>query len=429
MPKISVLMPIYNVERYLREALLSVADQTLRDIEILCINDGSTDDSRAIAAEFCKLDARFRLIDKPNSGYGASMNRGLAEAQGDYIAILEPDDIYEPTALETLYKAAQISDADVAKANYWFYWSKPQLKDKLIQVVKPAWFEDAARIEHLAVGSSSSCESSDRKTSGGEASGHEASGDADASSNPGTPDGIACMVADPYELPGIFFMIPSIWSALYKRSYLAEHNIRFLETPGASFQDLSFTFKVFAYTHKVCLVDVPVLHYRQDNESSSVNDPKKAYCVIEELAEIDAVVEALEKSESGSAHVLEDYSGKIDASGLKDAESKNINAGGYLSQIAYRIAYDNYLWNYQRLAPDVRKTFIQQGADDLRAKQADGYYNPEFFEPYQQLNHDALMKDVDAFDKAYPKTPSLPAKAWYYFKLGGPSALASILRR
>lgn len=378
MPKISVLMPIYNVERYLREALLSVADQTLRDIEILCINDGSTDDSRAIAAEFCKLDARFRLIDKPNSGYGASMNRGLAEAQGDYIAILEPDDIYEPTALETLYKAAQISDADVTKANYWFYWSKPQPKDKLIQVVKPAWFEDAAQIEHLAVGSL-----------------------VIGSNNGDAPDGIACMVADPYELPGIFFMIPSIWSALYKRSYLAEHSIRFLETSGASFQDLSFTFKVFAYTHKVCLVDAPILHYRQDNESSSVNDPKKAYCVIEELAEIDAVVEALE----------------------------NTNADSYLSQIAYRIAYDNYLWNYQRLAQDVRKAFIQQGANDLRAKQADGYYNPEFFEPYQQLNHDALMKDVDAFDKAYPKTPALPAKAWYYFKLGGPSALASILRR
>lgn len=406
MPKISVLMPIYNVERYIREALLSVADQTLRDIEILCINDGSTDDSRAIVAEFCKLDARFRLIDKPNSGYGASMNRGLAEAQGDYVAILEPDDIYEPTALETLYKAAQVSDADVTKANYWFYWSKPQPKDKLIQVVKPAWFEDAAQIEHLAVGSLAI-----------------GSNDGDAS------DAIACMVADPYELPGIFFMIPSIWSALYKRSYLAEHNISFLETPGASFQDLSFTFKVFAYTHKVCLVDAPILHYRQDNESSSVNDPKKAYCVIEELAEIDAVVEALEKSESGSARVLEDHSGKIEASGSKDAESKNINAGGYLSQIAYRIAYDNYLWNYQRLAPDVRKAFIQQGADDLRAKQAIGHYNPEFFEPYQQLNHDALMNDVDAFDKAYPKTPSLPAKAWYYFKLGGPSALASILRR
>lgn len=378
MPKISVLMPIYNVERYIREALLSVADQTLRDIEILCINDGSTDDSRAIVAEFCKLDARFRLIDKPNSGYGASMNRGLAEAQGDYIAILEPDDIYEPTALETLYKAAQVSDADVTKANYWFYWSKPQPKDKLIQVVKPAWFEDAAQIEHLAVGSL-----------------------VIGSNNGDASDGIACMVADPYELPGIFFMIPSIWSALYKRSYLAEHSIRFLETPGASFQDLSFTFKVFAYTHKVCLVDAPVLHYRQDNESSSVNDPKKAYCVIEELAEIDAVVEALE----------------------------NTNTDSYLSQIAYRIAYDNYLWNYQRLAPDVRKAFIQQGADDLHAKQAIGHYNPEFFEPYQRLNHDALMNDVDAFDKAYPKTSSLPAKAWYYFKLGGPSALASILRR
>lgn len=397
MPKISVLMPIYNVERYLREALLSVADQTLRDIEILCINDGSTDDSRAIVAELCKLDARFRLIDKPNSGYGASMNRGLAEAQGDYIAILEPDDIYEPTALETLYKAAQISDADVTKANYWFYWSKPQPKDKLIQVVKPAWFEDAAQIEHLAVGSL-----------------------VIGSNNGDASDGIACMVADPYELPGIFFMIPSIWSALYKRSYLAEHNIRFLETSGASFQDLSFTFKVFAYTHKVCLVDAPILHYRQDNESSSVNDPKKAYCAIEELAEIDAVVEALA--------VNNDLGDQVPIKS-QNTRMQRVVSDQYLSQIAYRIAYDNYLWNYQRLAQDVRKAFIQQGANDLRAKQADGYYNPEFFEPYQQLNHDALMKDVDAFDKAYPKTPSLPAKAWYYFKLGGPSALASILRR
>lgn len=397
MPKISVLMPIYNVERYLREALLSVADQTLRDIEILCINDGSTDDSRAIAAEFCKLDARFRLIDKPNSGYGASMNRGLAEAQGDYIAILEPDDIYEPTALEALYKAAQISDADVTKANYWFYWSKPQPKDKLIQVVKPAWFEDAVQIEHLVVGSL-----------------------VIGSNNGDTSDTIACMVADPYELPGIFFMIPSIWSALYKRSYLAEHSIRFLETPGASFQDLSFTFKVFAYTHKVCLVDAPVLHYRQDNESSSVNDPKKAYCVIEELAEIDAVVEALA--------VNNDLGDQVPIKS-QNTRMQRVVSDQYLSQIAYRIAYDNYLWNYQRLAPDVRKAFIQQGADDLRAKQIKGNYNPEFFEPYQQLNHDALMNDVDAFDKAYPKTPSLPAKAWYYFKLGGPSALASILRR
>lgn len=390
-------MPIYNVERYLREALLSVADQTLRDIEILCINDGSTDDSRAIVAEFCKLDARFRLIDKPNSGYGASMNRGLAEAQGDYIAILEPDDIYEPTALEALYKAAQISDADVTKANYWFYWSKPQPKDKLIQVVKPAWFEDAVQIEHLAVGSL-----------------------VIGSNNGDASDGIACMVADPYELPGIFFMIPSIWSALYKRSYLAEHNIRFLETSGASFQDLSFTFKVFAYTHKVCLVDAPILHYRQDNESSSVNDPKKAYCVIEELAEIDAVVEALA--------VNNDLGDQVPIKS-QNTRMQRVVSDQYLSQIAYRIAYDNYLWNYQRLAPDVRKAFIQQGANDLRAKQADGYYNPEFFEPYQQLNHDALMKDVDAFDKAYPKTPSLPAKAWYYFKLGGPKALMSILRR
>lgn len=99
-PQITVLVPVYNVERYLRECLDSIRAQTFVDFEAICINDGSTDASRDIIQEYLDTDARFRVIDKPNSGYGASMNMGLDAARGSYIAILESDDLYMPTALE-----------------------------------------------------------------------------------------------------------------------------------------------------------------------------------------------------------------------------------------------------------------------------------------------------------------------------------------
>ena len=109
-PAISVLVPICNVERYLTQCLDSLLAQTYTDFEVLCINDGSTDDSRAIIQRYLESDNRFRAIDKPNSGYGASMNLGLDHAVGAYIAILESDDFFEPNALEVLYAQAEAHD-------------------------------------------------------------------------------------------------------------------------------------------------------------------------------------------------------------------------------------------------------------------------------------------------------------------------------
>ena len=126
MPKASVIIPIYNVERYLEASLDSLRAQTLGDFEAICVNDGSTDGSRRLLQRYLDEDPRFRVIDKENSGYGASMNRGLAEACGEYVAILEPDDLYEPDALEKLIDAAESADAEVAKADFWLYWSAPE---------------------------------------------------------------------------------------------------------------------------------------------------------------------------------------------------------------------------------------------------------------------------------------------------------------
>lgn len=134
-PKVSVLVPICNVERYLEECLDSLAAQSFTDFEVLCINDGSTDGSRAIIQSYMDADERFRVIDKPNSGYGASMNMGLANAIGEYIAILESDDFFEPNALELLVDAAERNQSDVVKADFYLYWSTPQERDELFRIV------------------------------------------------------------------------------------------------------------------------------------------------------------------------------------------------------------------------------------------------------------------------------------------------------
>lgn len=232
-PVVSLLVPIYNVERYLRECLDSACSQTLEDIEIICLNDGSTDSSPDIIREYMARDPRVRMVDKPNSGYGASMNRGLAEAHGRYIGILESDDFFEPDALELLVNAAEAYDAQVAKANFWLYWSVPEEKNELFEVV---------------------------------------------------PKKAAGRPVNPSKEPEIFFAKPSIWSAVYRRDFLSEHGIDFLETPGASFQDSAFNFKVWACADRVVFLNEPVLHYRQDNESSSVNSPSKVYCICDEHA-------------------------------------------------------------------------------------------------------------------------------------------------
>ena len=129
MPKISVLIPIYNVEKYLRECLESLVNQTFQDIEFICINDGSTDSSLKILEEYAQKDSRIKIINKENSGYGASMNMGLDAASGEYIGIVESDDFVSSNMFEDLYNLAEKNNADIVKSDYYTYLtSKNQYK-------------------------------------------------------------------------------------------------------------------------------------------------------------------------------------------------------------------------------------------------------------------------------------------------------------
>lgn len=239
MTKISIVVPVYNVEKYLKECIDSIINQTLKDIEIICVNDGSTDSSLEILNDYAKKDTRIIVINKSNSGYGHTMNMGLNAATGEYIGIIESDDFADKNMFENLYKLAKEYDADIVKSDWYNYWSKNKFARKNNRI-------------------------SSAKT---------------------------LKLTNSKQDKSLLRINPSVWSAIYKKEFLNKYNIRFLETPGASYQDLAFSFKIFALAERVILTDKAYLYYRQDNMNSSVKSKTKVYCVCDEYEEIDRFLE------------------------------------------------------------------------------------------------------------------------------------------
>lgn len=350
-PAVSLLVPIYNVERYLAECLDSAVGQSLQDVEIICINDGSTDSSRQIIEGYLQADSRVRVIDKPNSGYGASMNQGLEAARGEYVGILESDDFFESDALESLLLAAKECDADVAKADFWFYWSVPKPRNEAF----------------------------------------------------GWTEGMRAGLTDPEKNLDLFYRKPSIWSALYRRSFLNENGIRFLETPGAAYQDAAFNFKVWACAVRVAIVPRPILHYRQDNETSSVNSPGKVYCVCDEYREMHRFVSEMPEGDKKTR----------------------------LRAILSRMRYDTYIWNYERLSEPLQREFVLRMAKDFREDDILGYTDLSYLQKDKQRRRAAILEDplfwhLGATEKAEPGKLNTLRR---YFQAGGVSYVARVLAR
>lgn len=122
--KVSVIMPVYNAFDYLRPAMDSVLDQTLKEIEIICIDDGSTDHSLDILQEYQEKDARIRIVTENNAGPSAARNKGIVRARGEYIIFLDADDFFEPDLISSLYDLAKEKSLDIAICNYDIYNEK-----------------------------------------------------------------------------------------------------------------------------------------------------------------------------------------------------------------------------------------------------------------------------------------------------------------
>lgn len=122
MVKVSVIIPVYNMEKYLRQCLDSVSGQTLEDIEILCINDGSSDSSLAVLKQYQSRDKRLTIVDQSNQGVAKSRNTGIRQAKGKYVIFMDPDDWYpSEDILEMLYEAATRHDVKIAGGSFMDY--------------------------------------------------------------------------------------------------------------------------------------------------------------------------------------------------------------------------------------------------------------------------------------------------------------------
>ncbi len=123
---VSVVVPIYNAYDYLATALDSILDQTLRDIEVICIDDGSTDRSIDIIKKYHDSDSRIRVVTENNAGVSTARNKGIARVRGEYVIFLDADDFYEPTLLERLYGLAKEQNLDIALARFDIYNNKTE---------------------------------------------------------------------------------------------------------------------------------------------------------------------------------------------------------------------------------------------------------------------------------------------------------------
>lgn len=130
MVKVSIIVPVYNVEKFLEKCLDSLVNQTLHDIEIICINDGSTDKSLEILKSFANKDKRITVIDKQNEGPSVARNVGLEKAQGEYIGFVDSDDWVDLDFYEKLYNSAINNGADISTASI-IRWRKHNTKYKI----------------------------------------------------------------------------------------------------------------------------------------------------------------------------------------------------------------------------------------------------------------------------------------------------------
>ncbi len=231
MTKVSVIMPSFNVAKYIERCLLSVISQTLKDIEIIVVDKYSTDGTREIIERYAREDHRIKLLNDDRGSCGYSDNIGIDAATGKYIGIVETDDYIEPDMYEILYEIAEKEQVDYVKSDCYEFISDME-------------GNEITRTYHM----------------------------------------LGCNSFNLYnerinvkEHPEILNYIRSMWASLYKKEFLVKNNIRFNESKGAAYQDHGFLWQIVTKADTAMYIDRKFYHYRLDNVSCSMNNPKALY--------------------------------------------------------------------------------------------------------------------------------------------------------
>lgn len=234
MAQISILVPVYNVERYIGACLDSILRQTFTDFEVICMDDGSTDSSGMILDQYAKKDARIRAIHKENSGYGKTMNEAVQIAEGKYVGIVESDDSIEPDMFQVYLDTMIQYDLDMVKSDFYMVrGSEKEMKKKYVALT-----DDELMYNRIL---------------------------------------------NPNQNMESYFLEKYTWNALYKKELLVQNNIKYNETPGASYQDNGFWFQTFYWSKRAMFLKRAFYNYRVDNTGSSAFSKQKVYAMKNEF--------------------------------------------------------------------------------------------------------------------------------------------------
>lgn len=231
--KVSVILPSLNVKRYIRECIDSVRNQTLQEIEIICVDAGSTDGTLEILREYEQRDSRIKVMISVKKSYGFQMNIGMKAAKGEYIGIVETDDYVPEQMYGDLYHIAKANRADFVKADFYRFTGEGST---LIRTLYRLTGENIYYNRIINIEKEQNC----------------------------------------------FRFLINTWSGIYSRDYLISHCIYHNETSGASFQDNGFWFQTFAYAKRAFFINTPYYMNRRDNTESSVFSKEKTYCICDE---------------------------------------------------------------------------------------------------------------------------------------------------
>lgn len=237
MSKVSIVIPVYNVEKYLRECLNSVQNQTLKELEIICVDDGSTDSSGQILDEYAKKDKRFRVVHKQNEGYGKAMNIGMGMVTSPYVGIVESDDFIDERMYEELSAMMEERHPDFIKTDYYEFYESG----------------DGGYIEeHIPL-------ISEERYQG--------------------------LYDESFNIAGhdeVLSFPKYTWDGLYDKGFLEREHIVYNETPGASYQDNGFWFQTLVKAKSICFVKQALYHYRIDNPNASMRSNAKVFSICDE---------------------------------------------------------------------------------------------------------------------------------------------------
>ncbi|ELU1078911.1 glycosyltransferase family 2 protein, partial [Campylobacter coli] len=229
--KISILIPSFNSAKYIKECLESVIHQTLKDIEIICIDANSNDGTLDILESYAKKDNRIKIILSNSASLGYQLNLGIASANAKYISIVESDDYADLSMCEKLWNLALLYDCDMIKADIIGFKSNKTIY--LPMITHKKFFSVYGQVLNPSVD-----------------------------------------------------IIKHSWtmnqSGIYKLDFIKNNKIKVNETLGASYQDFSFWFLMISMAKSIYFHREALYYYRQDNQSSSVKDKNKVYCVNDE---------------------------------------------------------------------------------------------------------------------------------------------------